>query len=174
MKLKSLLWTGLVAVLVFVGVVYFGMKYNWINEAKPKYTSSQSGGQKTSSPSPSSGAFNHQGIEEAGNGVKPELIDEVPVVVEGQALGSSQLTIEEVVSQCHDIATSVGIPEQQFEQAVIECIDRNSSHLKSEQVEIDERATRIREQCDLAITQKELLSTEEIKMLVDECVASMQ
>ena len=170
MKLKSLLLTGIIAVFVFIGAVYFGMKYNWVNEAEPKFTSSQSSNtfptpqvSSTSEPNPT-----------IGNGLKPELIDETPISIEGQSLGSSQLTIEEVVSQCHDIATSVGIPEQQFEQAVIECIDRNSSHLKSEQVEVDERALVIREQCDLAITQREFLSPEEVKMLVDECIASMQ
>ena len=174
MKLKSLLWTGIIAVLVFVGVVYFGMKYEWINEAKPKYTSSQSGNKAAISEPSSSIPFTDATIEQTGNGIKPELIDETPITVEGQTLGSSELSIEEVVSQCHDIATSVGIPEQQFEQAVIECIDRNSAHLKSEQTELDERAIRIREQCNLAITQRELLSTEEVKMLVDECIASMQ
>ena len=174
MKLKSLLWTGLIAVLVFVGVVYFGIKYNWINQAEPKYSSSHSENKTQTSSSPSSQVLSSESIEQTGNGIKPELIDEIPVAIESQTLGSSGLTIEEVVSQCHDIATSVGIPEQQFEQAVIECIDRNSAHLKSEQIELDERAIRIREQCDLAITQRELLSTEEVKMLIDECVASMQ
>ena len=173
MKLKSLLLTGIIAVLVFIGVVYFGMKYNWVNEAEPKFTSSQSN-KTPNTTAPQTTSTSELTSTTGGNGVKPELIDETPISVEGQALGSSQLTIEEVVSQCHDIATSVGIPEQQFEQAVIECIDRNSAHLKSESVEIDERALRIREQCDLAITQRELLSPEEVKMLVDECIASMQ
>lgn len=173
MKFKSLLLTGIIAVLVFISVVYFGMKYDWVNEAEPKFKSSQSSDSPNSVPS-FGATSSSESPASIGNGVKPELIDETPISIEGQSLGSSQLTIEEVVSQCHDIATSVGIPEQQFEQAVIECIDRNSSHLKSEQVEVDERSMMIREQCDFAITQKDLLSPEEVKMLVDECVASMQ
>ncbi|PWR00499.1 hypothetical protein [Leucothrix pacifica] len=174
MKLKSLLLTGIIAALVFICVVYFGIKYNWVNEAEPKFVSSQTIDSAPSSDTSTQSLDSRQNASQTGNGVKPELIDETPITIEGQSLGSSQLSIEEVVSQCHDIATSVGIPEQQFEQAVIECIDRNSTHLQTETVEIDERAMRIREQCDLAITQRDLLSPEEVKILVDECVASME
>lgn len=174
MKLKSFLWTGLIAVFVFFSVVYFGMKYNWVDEAKPKYTSSETMKKAEDTLLANPKASIHESMSQMGNGLEPELIDEVPVAVKSQTLGSTNLTIEEVVSKCHDIATSVGIPELQFEQAVIECIDRNSFHLKHEQSELNERAMRIQEQCNLAITQRELLSEEEIKILTDECVASMQ
>lgn len=175
MKLKSLFWTGFIAVFVFFAVVYFGIKYNWVNEAKPKYTSSETAKQPKSPSLITPTSTDQKLTNQTGNGIKPELIDETPVIVEGQLLNSPELTIEEVVSQCHDIATSVGIPEQQFEQAVIECIDRNSDHLKHGNIEVDERAVRVREQCSLAITpQRDLLSEEEIKILTDECVASMQ
>lgn len=171
MNFKALLWTSLMAILLFFTVVYLGMKYDWVNEAKPKYTSSDAiKNPITSAPS----TPNNRLTTQAGNGIKPKLIDEAPVIVEGQTLGSSKLTIEEVVTECQSIATSVGIPEQQFDQAVLECIDRNSNHLKSEQNQLNERTQRIQEQCDMAITQKEFLSAEEIKILIDECVASMQ
>ncbi|PID46260.1 MAG: hypothetical protein CSB47_04860 [Proteobacteria bacterium] len=174
MKLKSLIWTILIATLLFFTIVYLGIKYEWVNEAKPKYPQNTKIQQEKIGTLLLPETDTGKSAAETGNGTQPELIEEVPVPLHGDQLGSSTLSIEEIVTQCQNIATSVGIPEQQFDQAVLECIDRNSAHLKTEQTIVDERVERIRRQCDLAITQRELLSTEEIKMLVDECVASMQ
>ena len=82
------------------------------------------------------------------------------------------LSIEDIVSQCQTLTQSVGIPEAQIEQAMMECINRNSIHLTQNEFTLDEKSKVIREQCDSAIVQRELLSQEEIKILLDECVAS--
>lgn len=174
MKLKSLLWTVLLAIVVFFSVVYFGIKYNWVHQASPKYTQSEAvqGFENKGLPLPSETPTT---TNRENNGPKARLIGEKPLTPEApMTLGSDTLTIEEVVSQCHDLASSVGMPSQRFDQAVMECVNRNSTHLTGDNTVFNERDIRVREQCELAITQKELLSTEEIKILTDECVASMQ
>lgn len=178
MKLKSFFWTGLIAVLLFFLVVYLGIKYDWVNEAEPKFPAKHQSTSSTPQATQQSAASEApQPAAVTGNGSEPELVEEPlaePDATDSPLLGSTALGIEDIVTQCQNIATSVGIPAQQFDQAVLECIDRNSGHLQETQNVIDERTLRIREQCDLAITQRDLLSVEEIKMLVDECVASMQ
>lgn len=182
MKFKWIFWTLVIAAIVFFSVVYFGIKYNWVNQAAPKYPTSDSVKQTDTTGTLPLGVPTIENDGQAtttapnsGNGVKPELLDEEPVAIDSQILGSASLNIEQIVDQCHSIATNVGIPAEQFDQAVLECIERNSNHLNDDAPEaLSEREVLIREQCDLAITQKELLSEEEVKMLVDECVASMQ
>lgn len=183
MKFKWIFWTLVIAAIVFFSVVYFGIKYNWVNQAAPKYQTSDSVKQTDTTGTLPLGVPTLENDSQAltttpnaGNGVKPELLDEEPVAaVDSQILGSASLNIEQIVDQCHSIATNVGIPAAQFDQAVLECIERNSQHLNDGAPEVlSEREVLIREQCDLAITQKELLSEAEVKILIDECVASMQ
>jgi hypothetical protein len=109
------------------------------------------------------------------NNPAPELIDEEITDSSFESstlLNPSDLTIEQVVAQCQRLSESIGVPKLKLEQAMTECVDRNSSHLTSPEP-LGERDTLVREQCIIAVSQSELLSNEEIKMLVDECVASM-
>jgi len=178
MNLRWVFWTGLLAFLVFFSVVYFGIKYDWVGGSTPSTSTSNQlkelnsdtklhteGSQKDLTEPPSSA--------NKGNGVSPELIDEAAVDVEGNALGSPNLTIEEVVTACQNVSESIGVPEDRTEQAVSECVDRNSRHLTAGNKTASQREVMIKEQCRVAITQKQLLSENEIKMLVDECFASM-
>lgn len=182
MKFKWIFWTLLIAALVFFSVIYFGIKYDWVNNATPKYPTADSVKQTDTTgtlslgvPAPENDSQAATPAPSEGNGIKPELLDEEPIALDSQILGSTTLNIEQIVDQCHNIVTSVGVPAEQFDQAVLECIERNSHHLDDDAAQaVDERELLIRKQCDLAITQKELLSEEEVKMLVDECVASMQ
>jgi len=180
MNLKWLFWTGLLAVVVFFSAIYFGIKYDWVSGSQPSASSTSTIQKKTISqpslkqPSLPKAVINSV-VESPGNGVKPELIDETDFVSEDQnLLGSSELTIDEVVAQCQSLSESIGVPQQRLEQAINECVDRNSRHLASDEESIDsEREMLIREQCNVAITQRDLFSDEEVKLLVDECVASM-
>jgi len=180
MNLKWLFWTGLLAIVVFFGAIYFGIKYDWINSAKPDTSHAGANKKRLTSPydvEPSN--LIHSEVKSISKsprkGMTPQLIDETDVVSENQTiLGSVDLTIDEVVSECQSLSESIGIPEHKLELAVSECVDRNSRHLTAHERSVDrERAMLIREQCNVAITQKELLSNEEIKLLVDECVATM-
>lgn len=180
MNLKWVFWTGLLAILVFFSVIYFGIKYNWVGESRPNTANSSqvkkdlnSSAVISKQPSSLISSKNTSSKLE-GNGVNPELIDEATATVEEKILGSTDLTIGEVVSGCQSLSESIGVPENKLDQAISECIERNSSHLANEDTQSsDERSMMVREQCDIAITQKDLLSADEIKMLVDECVASM-
>ncbi len=178
MNLKWLFWTGLLAIIVFFSAVYFGIKYDWINsQSEPKNTAEIKLSSEPEMKNSSSARTKILGRSESSGsgGLKPELIDEeVSTSEESKVLGSSELSIEEVVSQCQILSETIGVPQEKLEQSISECVDRNSGHLSAEGDPVDnQRATMIREQCNMAITQKELLSNEEIKLLVDECVASM-
>jgi len=171
MTLKSIFWTTIVAVIVFFVAVYLGMKYNWVQDAKPKLATSANVEQTNTIGSVS--LEKTEPLKREVNAKSPELIDE-PASKNSTSLtlGSSELSIESVVSQCQSLTQSVGIPEAQVEQAMLECIERNSGHLTVENSALDDQSQVIRERCNSAITQRELLSEEEIKMLLDECVAS--
>ena len=178
MSLKWIFWTGLLAVLVFFGVIYFGIKYEWVGQSRP--TSSQTKTRLTPKPEtkmqPASASYlTDNASGDIGNGVNPELIDEAERIPEERVLGVDDLTIEEIVSQCQQLSESIGVPLDSLDQSISECINRNSTHLARDEDDQsqDERAIMIREQCNVAITQKDLLSAYEVKMLVDECVASM-
>lgn len=177
MKLKWLFWTGMFAIGVFFSVVYFGMKYNWVSGSKPALTTTLlNENEKTSSPAIATDQADEtlsSVSSEGANGKNPVLIDEVVTTEKTNLLGSAELTIQEVVAQCQSLSETIGVPEAKLEQAISECVDRNSKHLGVQDDKVDSRELLVREQCDIAITQKDLLSNEEIKMLVDECVASM-
>ena len=178
MNLKWLFWTGLLAIIVFFSAIYFGIKYDWVSSNSDSNSRMIEKSLDTKAHITQSGSTTEaekQSISESpSNGVEPELIDEIDVSEEEKILGAADLTIEEVVSQCQSLSESIGIPQEKLEQAISECVDRNSWHLSTDDKAVDtERAMLIREQCNVAITQKDLLSTEEIKLLVDECVASM-
>lgn len=178
MSLKWLFWTGLLSLAIFLGVVYFGIKYNWVSSAKPSDSRAAQQSTQTKPKVPTQITQVKNKEPALGNGVDPELIDEIDISEPDLTLGSSALSIEEIVDQCQRLSTSIGVPTHQLDQSISECIDRNSQHLNNEGIPGDtgdsERERLIREQCDVAITQKELLSAEEVKMLVDECVATMR
>ena len=174
MNLKWLFGTGLLATVIFFSVVYFGMKYNWVSGSNPSASTNSKQNKLKIDKSQNTLSRLPETLEKKDSSAGLELIDEEPTEpTEGLSnLGSSELAIEDIVAQCQRLSQSVGIPESKLEQAIIECVDRNSRHLTTENP-ANERDERIREQCNIAITQKDLLSDEEVKMLVDECAASM-
>lgn len=174
MKLKWLFGAGLLGIVVFFSAIYLGMKYNWVSSSKPNAEESEVI-QQTLNPKPEVNSPPVNTLEKNGNGVSPELIGEIDIEDKGKVLGELNLSIEEVVSLCQNLSQSIGVPEEKLEQSINECVDRNSLHLRKEGPIVDnERELLLREQCDIAITQKEFLSDEEITMLIDECVASMR
>jgi len=170
MSLKTIIWTILIAVIVFFSAVYLGIKNNWVEDAEPKLSRSASVSQENTTGSVALKAPAHLTLDK--NEKVPELIDEPAEAPSFEnTLGSTELSIEDIVAQCQALTQSVGIPSAQEEQAMMECINRNSTHLSQGDLTSTNSDT-LREDCDSAITQRELLSQEEIKMLVDECVAS--
>ena len=171
MSLKSIIWTVVIAAFTFFIAVYLGMKYNWVEDAEPKLLSSANVKQTDATGSVSLKNTTSLALDK--NAKKPILIDE-PMTTDKDPilLGSLNLSIEDIVSQCQALTQSVGIPDPQIEQAMTECINRNSTHLTQNSLTGNEKTKVIEEQCNSAITQRELLSQEEIKMLLDECVAS--
>ena len=174
MNLKWLFGTGLLATVIFFGVIYFGMKYDWVNGSSPSAAKTNNQIKLKIDKSQDTPSLTPKTLEKSDSSAGLELIDEevVESIDSLDSLGSSDLSIEDIVAQCQRMSQTIGVPESKLEQAIIECVDRNSRHLTNEKP-VDDREMRVREQCNIAITQKDLLSNEEIKMLVDECVASM-
>lgn len=174
MNLKWLFGTAVLATIVFFGVVYFGMKYNWVGSSTQTTANIKLKAKDNTQSKTIKASKLVNNSESPRNVSGPELIDEEALDnSEGIiTLGSSELTIDEIVSQCQRMSQSIGVPGLKIEQVVIECVNRNSRHLTT-QIPEGERDTLVREQCNIAIAQNDLLSSEEIKMLVDECVASM-
>lgn len=173
MTLKSIIWTCVIAICVFFTAIYFGMKYNWVEDTEPNLSIGDKAEQTNTTGSVFLESTSPLAIDK--NAKSPELIDEPAATKDPISLGSLELTIEDIVAQCQALTTSVGIPEAQEEQAMMECINRNSAHLSNSEAELDEKYELVRSECNTAIEpQRDLLSDEEIKMLVDECVASSQ
>jgi len=175
MSLKSIIWTAAIAVIVFFITVSLGIKYNWVQSAEPKLHTSATVEKTDTIGSVSLEKANSFALDKS---IKaPELIDEpLEANTHSTYLGSTDLSIEDIVSRCQALTQSVGIPEAKVEQAMMECINRNSTHLVNNEFTADknEKLNLLQEQCDSAITQRDLLSPEEVKMLLDECVASKQ
>ncbi|RVU84458.1 hypothetical protein EOL70_09340 [Leucothrix sargassi] len=172
MTLKSITWAIILGLIVFFTAIYLGIKYEWVQDAEPKLSSSANVTQSDTVGTVAQEASSPLLLDE--NEKSPELIDEPETTSTPLSLGSTELSIEEIVSQCQTLTQSIGVPEAQVEQATMECINRNSTHLtqQTESVTDNNEIQKIREECDSALVQRELLSEEEIKILLDECVAS--
>lgn len=166
MKIKWLFGTGLLAFIVFFSAIYFGMKYNWVHSANQQSVSNT---QSKLKPQPnhltdkraSTQLSNRSSIKNHTTSPQPQLIDEV-----------ERDQFDEVVAQCRKASESIGVPVSKLDQSIAECVNRKNA-AANYQSELSHGALSAREQCTAAISQNELLSNEEIKILIDDCSASM-
>jgi outer membrane biosynthesis protein TonB len=93
-----------------------------------------------------------------------------------QLINFSGMSLERVVKECHRISKKVGIPDQQLNQSVDECSARNFQRNTTRNVTRSRNVqTTLRRQCKAKIPpeQRVLFSPEEMKLLIDECVADL-
>ncbi len=175
MKWKTLLWTIVLAVLIFFVMVFLGMKYQWVQALQNKKT------------------IPNEKIEleipETDEIVTPTLVDEkVRVNKDGNAFTPSLLgeetdivdftgmPLELVVKECRRISKKIGVPEDRFAQSVNECATRNFQGKSPEQMAHSRNVMAgLRKQCKgrIPYAQQTLFSPEEMKLLIDECVADL-
>ena len=175
MKWKTLLWTIVLAVLIFFVVVFFGMKYQWVQALQNKKTIPN---EKIELKIPETNAV-----------TTPTLVDEKVRVSKGSGEFSPSLLGEEtdivdftgmplelVVKECRRISKKIGVPEDRFAQSVNECAARNFQGKAPEQMAHSRNVMAgLRKQCKgrIPYAQQTLFSPEEMKLLIDECVADL-
>lgn len=194
MKWKTLFWTAGISVFIFFLLVYFGMKYQWVQALQDKKTlenekvtleiPENDGPEAPVKPelldekAPASVGNDPQanlGVDQEANkpkGFEPSLLGEETDVVD-----FTGMPLELVVEECRRISTKVGVPEERFNQSVNECAARNfqgKATEDSKQARIDQAA--LRKQCKQGIPdeQQALLAPEEMKLLIDECVLELK
>ncbi len=182
MKWKTLFWTIAVSILMFFTLVYLGMKFQWVRALQDKKILEN---EKIVLEIPK---------EPVSVAEKPELLDEKNPVTgskntiakpsfshsligeETQLIDFTGMPLELVVEECRRISKKVGIPKERFELSVNECAVRNFQGKKAKEVTRSRNIQiGLRKQCKAAIPveQQELFSPEEIKLLVDECIADI-
>ena len=187
MKWKTLLSTIGFSVLIFFILVFLGMKFQWVRALQDKKILEN---EKIAlvipeNPSPKIS--------------KPALIDEKELTVaantedatalpkknsfshslvgeETQLVDFTGMPLELVAEECKRISKKVGIPSEQFIESVNECTTRNFQGRISEDVTRSRNVqANLRKRCKTAIPieQQELFSPEEMKLIIDECVADI-
>ena len=183
MKWKTLFWTIAVSILIFFVLVFLGMKFQWVRALQDKRILEN---EKIALEIPKNPPLLVE---------KPELVDEKKPIAENktteikrsfpyaligeeaQLVDFTGMPLELVVEECRRISKKVGVPKKRFTLSVNECATRNFQGKTSEEEGGRSRNVQIglRKQCKEAIPteQQELFSPEEIKLLVDECIADL-
>jgi hypothetical protein len=183
MKWKTLLWTIVASILIFFILVYLGMKFQWVRALQHTKT-----------------LENEKiilAIPEATNTVRPplELLEEKErlerlkaeklsiksypyslVGEETRRVNFKGMSRKAVVKECRRISKKVGIPAGQFKQSVNECTVRNFQGRTTANMARSRNAQiALRRQCKQTFPtdQQALFSPEEMKLLIDECVADL-
>ena len=197
MKWKTLLWTVVLSVLIFFTLVYLGMKFQWVDALQdkkilknekvvldiPKNPQIEAVVPALVDEKQRSGELNTVEVEEA---VVEEVADttkeEKPsfsyslVGEETQLLDFTGMPLEMVVEECGRISKKVGVPAEQFNQSVNECARRNFQGRTADNPSRSRNVkAKFRKQCKNSIPedQQALFSPEEMKLLIDECVADL-
>jgi hypothetical protein len=184
MKWKTLLSTIAVSILIFFTLVFLGMKFQWVRALQDKKILEN---EKVTlvipkNPSPKTS--------------KPELIDEKELVVatdtttdakngfshslvgeETQLVDFTGMPLELVAEECKRISIKVGVPTEQLTESVNECTTHNfQGRIAEDATDSRNVKANLRKQCKTAIPieQQELFSPEEMKLIIDECVADTQ
>lgn len=184
MKWKTLLSTIAVSVLIFFILVFLGMKFQWVRALQDKKILENEkialAIPKNPSPKTSKPAL----IDEKEPTVATDTTDDTThsgfsyslVGEETQLVDFTGMPLELVVKECKRISTKVGVPTEQFTESVNECTTRNFQGRISEDV-VRSRNVKasLRKQCKTAIPieQQELFSPEEMKLIIDECIADI-
>lgn len=188
MKWKTLLLTVSISVAIFFLLVYLGMKFEWVKALQNKKTIKNEEVELAipnksldqpiekpaleNEPDVAPQAVTNDGVgANDKNKFTPSLIGEETAVVD-----FTGMPLELVVEECRRISRKVGVPREQFNQSINECAVRNFQGRTSNDVTRSRNINAgFRQQCRkvIPVDQQELLSPEEMKLLVDECVADM-
>ncbi|MCK5901684.1 MAG: hypothetical protein KAG28_00930 [Cocleimonas sp.] len=177
MNWKTLLWTVIISILIFFTLVFLGMKYQWVRGLQDKKVLEN---EKIDLQIP-------KGKPSDTTLVAPILLDEKPPLPKKHPRFSPSLVGEEtalvdftgmplelVVKECRRISKKVGIPEARFMQSVNECAVRNFQGRTSLHASRSRNVlSMFRKTCkaNIPLDQQALLLPEEMKLLIDECVA---
>lgn len=198
MKWKTLLWTVVLSVLIFFILVYLGMKFQWVDALQHKKTLENEKvaleipkNPQTEGVEPElidekqrSGKFNSADIDEEevteeGSDAKKDTktsFQHALIGEETRLVDFTGMPLEMVVAECRRISKKVGIPAKQFNQSVNECATRNFQGRTSDNPARSRNVqAKFRKQCKDAIPEEQqaLFSPEEMKLLIDECVADL-
>lgn len=179
MKWKTLLWTVVLAIVVFFVMVFLGMKYQWVQGLQDKKTVPN---EKITLEIPVN-TINANGLvpvlveekgrkNEDGSAFSPSLLGE-----ETDLVDFTGMPRELVVEECRRISTKVGVPADRFAQSVNECATRNFQGKSPNQMARSRNVMAgLRKQCKgrIPYAQQALFSPEEMKLLIDECVAGLK
>jgi len=177
MKWKTLLWTMVLAVVVFFVMVFLGMKYQWVKGLQDKKTIAN---EKITLEIPENKTNSDVGIElveekerksEDGSAFSPSLLGE-----ETDLVDFTGMPLELVVAECRRISKKIGVPANRFTQSVNECATRNFQGKSPNKMPHSRNVMAgLRKQCKgrIPYEQQALLSPEEMKLLIDECVADL-
>ncbi|HIO92202.1 MAG TPA: hypothetical protein EYG68_05065 [Leucothrix mucor] len=173
MKWKALLWTVVLAAVVFFVLVFLGMKYQWVQALQDKRTIPN---EKVELAIPEHSVEPELVEEQArpsenGNAFSPSLLGEETDVVD-----FTGMPLELVVAECRRISTKIGVPANRFTQSVNECAAQNFQGKAAEDMSRSRNVNAgLRKQCKgrIPYEQQALFSPEEMKLLIDECMANL-
>ena len=179
MKWKTLLWTVVLAVVIFFMVVFLGMKYQWVQGLQDKKTiPNEKIALEIPTSKTSAGGAAPALIEEKerksedGSAFSPSLLGE-----ETDLVDFTGMPLELVVAECRRISTKIGVPVDRFTQSINECATRNfQGKSPGEMAHSRNVMAGLRKQCKgrIPYDQQALYSPEEMKLLIDECVAGLK
>ena len=197
MKWKTLLWTVVLSIFIFFTLVYLGMKFQWVDALQDKKTLENEKvaleipqnsptesvvpalvNEKQRSGDLNTIAVDEGAIEEIGDTTKeakPSFSHSL-VGEETQLVDFTGMPLEMVIEECRRISKKVGVPTEQFNQSVNECATRNFQGRTSDNPSRSRNVkAKFRKQCKNSIPkdQQALFSPEEMKLLIDECVADL-
>ncbi|MCK5918380.1 MAG: hypothetical protein KAG34_08135 [Cocleimonas sp.] len=198
MKWKALLWTLALSVIIFFTLVYLGMKFQWVDALQDKKTLENEKVALEIPKTPQAEAVEPKLIHEqqrsgelnaadTGEGSTTEKRGGTPkdtkagfshslIGEETQLVDFTGMPLEMVVEECRRISKKVGIPVEQFNQSVNECATRNFQGRTSDNPARSRNVqAKFRKQCKDTIPEEQqaLFSPEEMKLLIDECVADL-
>jgi hypothetical protein len=177
MKLRTLFWTFLVAVIIFFFVVKLGMKYQWVEYLRDDTQRSDPSvplPQQTNA-SPNTNIPDTQNGAGTTNEPKPELLEE----------GLSDLEVVEsrIRKDCIDASRNAGVPEAELQTIVDACValtqdnnelpDATHEHENGKKVDTYAEGLEVtRKACEIVAAEEKGLTPAEKKKMVEECVAA--
>lgn len=182
MKWKTLLWTIAVSVLIFFTLVFLGMKFQWVRALQDKKTLENEKVALVIPENPNPKKAKPELIEEkrttvvAQNNDTKNTFSHSLVGEETQLVDFTGMPLELVIEECRRISIKVGVPVEQFTQSVNECATLNFKGGTSEDMMHSRNIqTDLRKQCKstIPIKQQALFSPEEMKLIIDECIADL-
>jgi hypothetical protein len=194
MKWKTVLWTLVLSILLFFTLIYLGMKFQWVKGLQDKKILEND---RVTLEIPQTPVKTLQ--DDTSNRKKtenhPETMDKTnkspppPLSFAHSLVGEKMpsidfngMSLERVVEECRRISKQVGVPADRLHQSVTECTTRNFKGHASTNKHTTDHVTnsrniqsKLKKQCEASIPadQQTLFSTEEMQLLIDECIAEL-